>query len=481
MSTSQIQAIEFDLNHDKLIEKLHVEERAAAAASDDDRPKTESTTLDENELYIIDHFRSELKKLRDWGRSLYKQQNTDREMINIDQELRALQRLKNAMSSAVNDTLASYSQKLKGQRLTERKQIKKLNGFRMLNKLSSEPSYPESKIFHYAIVFMILTLEAVLNTIIFAKGSDFGILGGFWEALLVATVNVGIAYIAGRFALPFTHHIKPLKQIGAWIGMATYFSSMLVFNLMAAHYRMALEISPDNPIIAAAKSFSSAPLQIDSFQAWMLFILGVIASVITLYKAYTEDDKYPGYGAVSRSYATQKARYEELKQETLKSASNLSNKHIGELERVLRHSREDLRMFVDLNDSTAKTNEKMKSEFHLIESSTANMIKAYRVANERIRHTPPPEYFSDEFGYSGEDCVLGLLDITDLGKIQESYENSLKLMNDEAQEVTERIQELGETARENAEDLFRLIEKMAEAELKVDEKEKPMEFAEADT
>ena len=476
MSNSTKQLLDLDLNYDKLIASLQVEEKATAAAHDEDRPKTESTEADDNERYIVGHFRTQLGKLKDWARSCYKSQNSAREDIDLQQELRALKRLKDTMIAEINGVLSAYYQKLKTQRLKERKQLKSLNGFRLLNKLSREPRYPESKLYHYAIVILIGAIEAVLNSVIFAKGSDFGLLGGFWEALLVATVNVGIAYLAGRFALTHTHHIKPFKQTVAWFGLAIYGSATSLFNLMAAHYRVALETAPDNAIVAAMQMFSHSPLGIESFQAWMLFFLGLIASLITFFKAYGEDDHYPGYGSAHREYEKGKHGYEALKHETLDHVSEIRLKHIMQVDTTLRSARKALAALADLNDQTAKTNDHLIAKFSAIENSAADMVKAYRVANERIRHTPPPAFFSVQFTFAGEDRTLDLIDLNALAALYQTNTEALHAMNDVAQTVSDEIQKQGKSAIEDANALFHSIEQMAEQELNKDEKEQPLDL-----
>lgn len=475
MGMSKTETLKLNIDHQDLMRDLEVEKRAAQAAQDDKRIQG-SNDFDENELHFIAHFRSELYRLKEWVNARFREQNDLRSKINIIQDEKKLGRAANEMHADIGDMMANYAEKLVSSRAQERRQLKNLNAFKYLNKLTQEPRFPKSKIFHYAVVFIIMVVEAALNTYIFAEGSDVGAIGGFWEACLVSVVNVGIAYLAGRFALTHTHHVDLKKRLWGWLGLIIYFVAMLAFNLMAAHYRVALEMTLENAIVAAFQSFRLAPFMIESFQAWMLLFLGLIASLVTLFKAYTEDDRYPGYGNAARDYYEAKDQYDQMKDKTLQAIREIREGHLKGIETSIQESAERLALFGRSIDQSVKSNDFYTSHFRSIQSAADGIIQTYREGIKTIAPDRVPAYFAEPFTFDADENGFELMDVQKLKGRSDLFEKALAEMNNKAEVIYSKIQDEGNHAIENARKLFEKIEKMADEQLKVDEDTLPSFF-----
>jgi hypothetical protein len=60
-----------------------------------------------------------------------------------------------------------------------------------------QANYPESKVLAFALLLAIVAAESIANSALFAKGSDLGILGGWFQAILISgllLILVGVAF-----------------------------------------------------------------------------------------------------------------------------------------------------------------------------------------------------------------------------------------------------------------------------------------------
>ncbi len=160
-------------------------------------------------------------------------------------------------------------------------------------------SYAKDRTGTLIFLAVLLIGEAVINTGFFSKGSDFGLIGGFMEALALAGGNVIASSLLG-WAMRFINHLKKLfKLIGA-AASAIWIGAVGMLNLFAAHYRSALEIDPDKAIKLAPKLFLEGVLDISSMQSWWLLAIGILFAVTACWKGFRIDSIYPGFAERQR-------------------------------------------------------------------------------------------------------------------------------------------------------------------------------------
>ncbi|MDC1214033.1 hypothetical protein N8000_06125 [Rhodospirillales bacterium] len=66
-----------------------------------------------------------------------------------------------------------------------------LSAFEDEHKLVDGAEYPESQIYHLAIVGAMVLTESIANSYFFAKVSDLGLVGGILQAMPISIVNIG--------------------------------------------------------------------------------------------------------------------------------------------------------------------------------------------------------------------------------------------------------------------------------------------------
>ena len=183
--------------------------------------------------------------------------------------------------------------------------------------------YPESKILHFAWIFCAILVEAMANSYFFAQASPIGFLGGFVEALLISITNVAFAMLSGFLFLRQVNHYKVIrKMIGGYFFVLSL-CLLFVLHLATAHYRELLTRNPDAEIISVLGPLREHPFALNDLESLLLIVIGIVISALGIWKGYTLDDPYPGFGKVYRNWKTlddemHKAKY-EFKEELTKN------------------------------------------------------------------------------------------------------------------------------------------------------------------
>ncbi|MCY1525802.1 hypothetical protein D9M68_607950 [compost metagenome] len=141
-----------------------------------------------------------------------------------------------------------------------------------------------------------VVLEGVLNAGFFAAGLDGGLFQGFFYAGSLAAMNVGVAFIIGRFFLPNMNHVNPLRKAAGYLSLVAAFVIMGGLGLMIAHFRDALGQGGDaeGGVIAAAalQALLNSPFGFHDLFSVLLCGLSVVFALGGLFEGYKLTDPY---------------------------------------------------------------------------------------------------------------------------------------------------------------------------------------------
>lgn len=202
--------------------------------------------------------------------------------------------------------------------------------------------HPEMRLLEFSFIALLVIFESAANAYFFAKESEFGLLGGIFQAMAVSLANVAVSYfIIGYWGL--RHARMPWNGWRDWsrltikfFGFAAIFVGtvvVLLVNLSAAHYRNILDLRADNllapgepymsfphfpvdPEVCAAvlgseigQSIGSAaanamcrPATLYSLDAMVLFALGLAISAIAVFEGQGADASFPGLSKAARNF-----------------------------------------------------------------------------------------------------------------------------------------------------------------------------------
>ncbi|MFC6978546.1 hypothetical protein [Microbulbifer taiwanensis] len=170
-----------------------------------------------------------------------------------------------------------------------------------------------------------------------------GLAGGFFQALIISLVNLGLAAFAA-FALRQVFHISAMRKL-LFLGLFALIASLCVFFILGVgHYREALELHPFTASKIAVMNLWGAPLGIHDFNSWIMVIVSGMALILLTAKFFIVDDRYPGYTSAARrakvrqerwmrgcsaAYEEVSALVEEAQRELAEREKEIRAQHIG--------------------------------------------------------------------------------------------------------------------------------------------------------
>jgi len=237
-------------------------------------------------------------------------------------------------------------------------------------------------------LIFILAIEGALNGHFLAKGSEFGFVGGFLDAIVIAAVNVAVGFIVGWKILPWTlFRVLPIRIVAA-LAFCAYLALAVYFNLGVAHYRIAMATDPFNASAKAFQFLLSAPLSIHDFQSWLLFGMGFIFSLTAVYEGWKTDDPYPGYGKRYRQSQDALATYSEIKDDLFNTLETIKIEAEEKLEDAARSlsSRDSERNHVAAKSYALRA--AIEEHFSHLQAAGRTLLQYYRSENIRMRSDP---------------------------------------------------------------------------------------------
>ena len=459
------------INVEGLAAEMHVEELARRNGRLD-MPPTGSSDLDTPQRRIVGNMIEMVNGARATCLEKLNALSARRNEIDVVTAIRAVRQLPDDCRIIIDRVLAKHYDQLLKTRSTQQRMLREFKFFVEENHLDREPQYPESSIFHWSIVVALVLIESIANSYFFAKGSDFGLIGGAFQALLISAVNIGFSLLTGMYVLPNLRHVVKARRIGAGAVSGLYGVVMLFFNLATAHYRQQLEINPLKALTNTIPALRSAPFDINNFDANTLMFIGFIFAVAALIKAFTADDPYPGYGSLHRRYKASAEAYEAAKQDARRNVNDAFDKYRWQLNQILDDARANSRDFPLLLNETEAVAADYARFAAEANSACQTLLKIYRSTNLRVRTAPPPAYFDD---YPPLDVPMRLpIDNYDAEKarakemggqistLEDGYEATLELFQRVNDEICEKFDSFVQGIEEDAKKIAESIAAKAE-------------------
>jgi hypothetical protein len=318
-----------------------------------------------------------------------------RNQIDLKPVERIISTIQNNINMKIKRVMSEQKKTLLIHRREERAMLRDLKYFIESNQIHHEPRYPESNIFHISIILALVVMESLANSYFFSKGSDMGLLGGTLQAMLISIANVGLSVMVGIYVMRNLHHILIERKVTAALGVLGYLSIIFLFNLATAHYRAQLEINALLALNNTIPSLRKGLFWIDNFDAWVLFVIGLISSSVALADGYLADDRYPNFGNVHRRYRKALIAYEAAKQMLLDAINQAVDDGQAELNSRVDRAREDCNEFSRLLARSKSLQDGYQAFCNAIEECYRTLLSMYRTANRKVRSSVAPGYFED--------------------------------------------------------------------------------------
>ena len=466
--------------------KLRVD-RKAADAGRKDNPQTASTSLDANESEICAYFSGLARQRREGCETTLGRLQLDRKAtstrIDLQQTKNAFARLLTAIEPTLEKLRSDYSTALAQAKESEGRAVKHLRWFQQTHGLHYRAAtYPESQVYHFAIVAALALVEWVALASFYAEGSDFGLLGGVLIAMALSVVNISLAIVSGNL-LRYVNHRSTGRRLLALTGAAVLYAAFALVTLGAAHYRVATnDIAHAQPTVSAPgaqalppslagdvdqwkaarlawQRFAANPVGFDDVFSWILVVLAVVFGIFASYKGYRIDDPYPGYGELDREVKRQRAAYEATKTEYGRLVDQVFDRTFQEQAHLLSEVKSNIEYYQQLVTRTEDERRTFIRGAAELQDACNIVLKRYRQANQRVRESPAPAYFNDSvtFGFPLTKPPAGVAESDEW--LARSYESAIKEFSEIARQNDAALQNLRTADIRRREYYFSKLEK----------------------
>ena len=440
------------LDFEQLVNELELNERAAGAA-ERRFPPPESEQEDTAELDI----RAEIeRRARKAGEDYYAAKDLyeariRRALVSVNQRI--------AIEAAGENALADFGVQvtdelnfLQAPRAEYREREQEFERFRREHRLQRLPvEVPRSRrVVGYLLLVLFVLLESILNGVFFATGSEGGLIGGVVQALGLSLVNIGPAVLFAVFGLPLLYHRRfTVKLIGAG-ATAAYLAWALTVNLVIAHFRD-LYIASAGQIDMAEMwaRLSTAPLQLDDPNSWLLAFLGLGLSIVAAIDTAGLDDAYPQFGAIGRRRNDAARAYTHAKNGCLTGLQATRDGAVADMTSVL-HAMNNAEYELTLAVA-GRSNLHRNYRAYLEHLADAHLwlTRYYREALTKKRPDVQPPAFArapqrPEFLAAGALEEMPELKTDERGKVLERMEHFIKEVNRKYEEAVQRFESLSE-------------------------------------
>jgi hypothetical protein len=248
--------------------------------------------------------------------------------------------------------------------------------------------------FNFALLFFLILVEGALNASFFAQGLDSGLIGGAIQAMILAALNVLVAYCFGRFVVRYlVHRSIALKMLG-FIGLACSLVAMCAIGLGIAHFRDALTSEMVDPAQSALETLLNQPFLLRDFFSWALFAISVFFGIAALVDGILSGDLYPGYGAISERKQLAVDDYEDELNELRVELEELKDEELRVIDETLRKSQSDLAVFSTLIDGKRTAHLRLMTALRNADNCLDAVLHNFRTENQVHRKgLARPAYF----------------------------------------------------------------------------------------
>jgi hypothetical protein len=269
-----------------------------------------------------------------------------------------------------------------------------LGDFRARHGLKRAARISSSRPVTAGLLVILISVEAGANAVFFAKGAELGLLGGLWTAVCISAVNVVVAFAIGFFPLRWMKHRNFMVKLFGLLLAVGGSAVIVAVHGFAAHLREVPGGVDDEAVLATAvTSLRHSPFELHDINSYYLFAIGVVWALVAMWKGYTFDDPYPGYGAHQRRCDHAREAYSDEHDNLFEDLEKIKEDTVAAIDNGITR----IPLFPQQAAAIRTEREALRQKFRGYEASVetaANQLLArYRDANRISRKTDPPKYF----------------------------------------------------------------------------------------
>lgn len=274
-----------------------------------------------------------------------------------------------------------------------------LEAYRNQHKLVGAPKEAQSLWTVAFLIFLFFAVEIILGALFFQEQSPGGLVGSATYAVMISLVNVAISGTLGHFSRygALRGFWNKMLGITCWL---LFFAFALAFNLFVGHYRRATDEMPwEEAAYAMFDSFTRAPFDLGSFNAFLIAAFGVVVSIFAFLKIRGWEDVHPGFNRLYDTLNDAIDDYAEAFEETQEKLNELFDESSQKIMAEAHDLRAALRGSVHAHAGQTTLVTNLRGFLVECEQCAKTLVTTYREENEKARKAPRPKYFSDPFTF----------------------------------------------------------------------------------
>ena len=373
-------------------------------------PNSDGETFDDVENEIIEYIESEIKgadatlhnDLSTYGQRLHLLDFSGRISIIGTAAMDGISSFRRIVDQGLDDlSLTGRSVRELGQEVRD---------FRASHGLKRTAHYPSTAgaVWRWGLILLLFLLEIAGNSYFLAKGSAYGLIGGFAEAVIIALLNLGTSLVLGFYGLRQCWHRVFWRKCSGVLSLLTWLAFAVAFNLLVAHYREAVGIFLEGGGAAAVQALQVDPLGLTDFQSWVLFGIGALFAFVAFVDGHSMDDPYPFYGRLDRRFEASREHYVSNREAHIAELDDVKNETIE----AMGIARDDLGKRLGEHGSIlqgyARACRAYDQHLNYLERAANALLAIYREANTEAREHEGPERFKRAWQPNRPPVAAGL-------------------------------------------------------------------------
>ncbi len=272
--------------------------------------------------------------------------------------------------------------------------------FRHRARLTRQADYSHRR-WSLPVILTCFVVEIILNATLLMEVNAFGLVGSSIQMALISFVNIFAAGLAMGFLLRQRNRVGVIRQSLAWIGIAFLLATTVAFNLAIGHFRDSMQAVVNDPsadVLALGTDvvarFLANAAALDSFQSYLLALLGFLFFCIASWKWLQRDDPYPDYGRRHRQLQSRRDDYIGRYDTAQRDLKNVYDEFASKLE----DRREQLKIKQSAWKDICVRGQHLVDDYKLnlgqYPHDLDHLIEEYRTANRAARTEPAPRHFA---------------------------------------------------------------------------------------
>ena len=269
--------------------------------------------------------------------------------------------------------------------------------FKAVHQIDRIPDFPQSSqlFFRYALLMALVVIEGVLNAGFFAQGMDTGLVGGFTTAAMMAAINVVMSFLMGRYLVRWLFHRRWWGKLLGLTGLVGFIIFAVFMTISVTHLRDSLIQGVANPSEFAWTTIQDKLFAIKDLFTWFLMLITLGFGLTAMIDGIFMDDRYPGYGSISRRAEQAKNNFESEFEEIQNQLEELKQEKLDSIDAHLLQVRELIYEIQQCIEQKKKHHAVLELKLSQSEIALFAVLSKFRFENEMARTDGlKPNYFS---------------------------------------------------------------------------------------